>query len=124
MFVGNMKKFIVSESGFKRIKEMIISESYSDKVLVVKDHLDKSFMKAAFQNDNGKTVGIFYTLYNGLPTKKTNWKQDVLDNLENKYETIIKDKKERDGFLSQVLHDWYYDFPGLKNGTLSNYKWN
>lgn len=118
-----MKKFIVSESGLNKINNMIISESYGDKVLIVKDYLDKHFMKAAYQNNDGKTVGIFYSLYNGMPTKKTNWKQDVLDNLDKEYETLITDKNERDRFLDQVLTDWYYNHPGLKNGTLSNYNW-
>lgn len=117
-----MRKFIVSESGLDKIRDIVIRESYGDKVTIVKDYLNKNFMKASLEQ-NGNMVGIFYKLSNGMPTKKTLWKQDVLDDLDEKYNKLISDKKERDGFLSQVLNDWYYGHKGLDNGTLSNYSW-
>lgn len=117
-----MKKFIVSENILNKINNIIIQESFSDKVTMVKDYLDKNYMRATYEQD-GKNVGIFVKLSNGLPTKKSLWKQDVLDDLDEKYYKLIKDKKERDGFLNQVLTDWYNKHKSLKNGTLSNYKW-
>ena len=117
-----MKKFIITEKILNRLNELIIQESFSDKVIMVRDYLDKNYTTAPFEN-NGETVGVFVKMSNGLPTKKTLWKQDVLDDLDEKYYKLIKDKKERDGFLNQVLTDWYNKHKNLKNGSLSNYKW-
>lgn len=117
-----MKRFIVSENGLNKISKIIIKESYGDKVMLVKDYLNKNFMKASLEK-NGDTVGIFFKLSNGMPTKKAMWKKDILDDLDREYYKMITDKKERDGFLNQVVDDWYYNRPGLKNGTLSSYSW-
>ena len=117
-----MKRFIVSENGLNKIGKIIIKESYGDMVELVKDYLNKTYMKASIEK-NGNTVGIFFKLSNGMPTKVCKWKQDVLDELDRKFNEMITDKKERDGFLNQVLEDWYYNRSGLKNGTLSNYSW-
>lgn len=117
-----MKKITLSENGLNRINGLIIRESYSDKVTIIKDYLNNNYMKASLEN-NGENVGIFFKLSNGLPTKKTLWKQDILDDLEEKFYKLISDRKERDGFLNQVLNDWYYGHKGLKDGTLSSYSW-
>lgn len=117
-----MKKFILSESGLKKINAIIIKESYNDKVLMVKDYLDKNYKSAPFEQ-NGETVGIFYKLSNGIPTEKTLWKKNILQDLDKEYYKMITDKKERDGFLNQVVDDWYYKRKGLENGTLSSYNW-
>lgn len=114
-------KITLSEDGLKALKQEILNESYSDKVEVVKTYLDNNFMRATFEKD-GQNVGIFVKLSNGIPTKKSMWKQDVLDILDSKFNNIINDKKERDGFLNQVLNDWYNNKIS-KYGSLSTYNW-
>lgn len=114
-----MKTFILSENGLNKINKKIIEESYSDKVELVKKYLDGSFMRATFEKD-GENVGIFIKLSNGLPTEKTYWKQDVLDILDREFNNLLTDKKERDGFLSQLLDDWYNNKIS-KYGSLSAY---
>ena len=59
-------------------------------------------------------------MVNNLPTKKSYWKQDVLDILDKEFNNMISDKKERDGFLNQLLDDWYNNKIS-KYGSLSNY---
>ena len=114
-----MKTIILSENGFNKVNNAIIEESYSDKVELVRKYLDNNFMRATFEKD-GENVGIFVKLSNHLPTEKSYWKQDVLDILNKEFNKIITDKKERDGFLSQLLDDWYNNKIS-KYGSLSAY---
>ena len=101
-----MKTIILSENGFNKINNAIIEESYIYKVELVKKYLDNNFMRATFEKD-GENVGIFVKLINHLPTEKSYWKQDVLDILDKEFNNIVTDKKERGGFLSQLLDEWY-----------------
>lgn len=114
-----MRTFILSENGYNRINKAIIEESYSDKVDMIKKYLDNNFMRATFEKD-GENVGIFVKLSNHIPTEKSYWKQDVLDILDKEFNKTISDKKERDGFLSQLLDDWYNNKIS-KYGSLSAY---
>ena len=114
-----MKTIILSENGFNKINNAIIEESYIYKVELVKKYLDNNFMRATFEKD-GENVGIFVKLINHLPTDKSYWKQDVLDILDKEFNNIVTDKKERGGFLSQLLDDWYNNKIS-KYGSLSAY---
>ena len=114
-----MRRFILSENGLELIKGKILRESYSDKIDLVKRFLDKNFMRASTQKD-GKDVGIFVKLNGNIPTDESLWKQDVLDILDDEFNNIISDKKERDGFLKRVIKDWY-THKISKNGSLSKY---
>lgn len=114
-----MKTIILSENGFNKINNAIIEESYIYKVELVKKYLDNNFMRATFEKD-GENVGIFVKLINHLPTEKSYWKQDVLDILDKEFNNIVTDKKERGGFLSQLLDDWYNNKIS-KYGSLSAY---
>ena len=116
-----MKKLILSENGAKELKNIIIKEAYySDHVECGKNFLDKNYMKAEYEND-GKKLGIFIKLDRGLPTKKSLWKQDVLDELDREFYNKITNDEERKGFISQLLDDWYNNRIS-KYGSLSNYK--
>ena len=118
-YIISMRRFILSENGLKLIKGKILRESYSDKIDLVKRFLDKNFMRASTQKD-GKDVGIFVKLNGNIPTDESLWKQDVLDILDDEFNNIISDKKERDGFLSQLVDDWY-NKKITKYGSLSRY---
>lgn len=118
-YIISMRRFILSENGLELIKGKILRESYSDKIDLVKRFLDKNFMRASTQKD-GKDVGIFVKLNGNIPTDESLWKQDVLDVLDDEFNNIISDKKERDGFLSQLVDDWY-NKKITKYGSLSRY---
>lgn len=118
-YIISMRRFILSENGLELIKGKILRESYSDKIDLVKRFLDKNFMRASTQKD-GKDVGIFVKLNGNIPTDESLWKQDVLDILDDEFNNIISDKKERDGFLSQLVDDWY-NKKITKYGSLSMY---
>ena len=118
-YIISMRRFILSENGLELIKGKLLRESYSDKIDLVKRFLDKNFMRASTQKD-GKDVGIFVKLNGNIPTDESLWKQDVLDILDDEFNNIISDKKERDGFLSQLVDDWY-NKKITKYGSLSMY---
>lgn len=118
-YIISMRRFILSENGLELIKGKILRESYSDKIDLVKRFLDKNFMRASTQKD-GKDVGIFVKLNGNIPTDESLWKQDVLDILDDEFNNIISDTKERDGFLSQLVDDWY-NKKITKYGSLSRY---
>lgn len=118
-YIISMRRFILSENGLELIKGKILKESYSDKIDLVKRFLDKNFMRASTQKD-GKDIGIFVKLNGNIPTDESLWKQDVLDILDDEFNNIISDKKERDGFLSQLVDDWY-NKKITKYGSLSRY---
>ena len=118
-YIISMRRFILSENGLELIKGKILRESYSDKIDLVKRFLDKNFMRASTQKD-GKDVGTFVKLNGNIPTDESLWKQDVLDILDDEFNNIISDKKERDGFLSQLVDDWY-NKKITKYGSLSRY---
>ena len=118
-YIISMRRFILSENGLELIKGKILKESYYDKIDLVKRFLDKNFMRASTQKD-GKDVGIFVKLNGNIPTDESLWKQDVLDILDDEFNNIISDKKERDGFLSQLVDDWY-NKKITKYGSLSRY---
>ena len=114
-----MKRCSRSENGVDRRRENMLSESYSGKVDLVKRGMDKNCARATTEKD-GKDVGIFVKLNNGKPTDKSYWKQDVLDILDDEFNNIISDRKERNSFLSQLLDDWHRR-KITKYGSLSKY---
>ena len=118
-----MKTFILSE---EQLRKNILRESYSDKAIMIKNFLDSNFMRATFTKtgDDGlkKNVGIFVQLdSNRLPTDTQLTAETVFDIVQNKFNNILTDKKERDRFIIQVMKDWYSNAKDLKNGTLSKY---
>lgn len=116
-----MKTFILSENGIKKIEQMVIKEnSYSEHVSHGTKFLEDNYMRATYDNGSGNIVGVFVKKSNGVPTKKTVWKQDVLDNLDKEFYNRITNDKERKGFINQLLDDWYNNKIS-KYGSLSNY---
>lgn len=115
-----MKKLILSEQGFdKFIKNAINEGRYDDHISHGKEFLEKNFLKGEY-DDNGNIVGVFIKMSNGKPTKKTMWKQDVLDELDREFYNRITDDSERKGFINQLLDDWYNNRIS-KYGSLTNY---
>ena len=119
-------KFILGNNKLDVIEEEILRESYSDKVELCRKFLDKNFLRAAYDtHEKGGTIGsvkVFVQLNaKKMPTKVVRTAAEVFDILQNAFLNIIGDKKERDGFLRQVIRDWY-DKKITKNGSLSSYK--
>jgi hypothetical protein len=105
------KKLIITEGAFNRLRDKVMSESYSDKVLSVKKFLDGNYMRGEFVKDSDgskKTIGVFIKLTDkGLPTKDSVMIGDVFDRLQHEKQNMFQDKKERDEFLMKAIKAWY-----------------
>ena len=82
-------------------------------------------MRATFEKigDDGlvKNMGVFIQLNDKhLPTENRLMADGVFDVIQNKFNKILSDKKERDKFLIRVIKDWY-DNKISKEGCLSKY---
>lgn len=116
-----MKTFILSENGIRKLEETLIKEnSYSEHVSHGATFLDTNYMRGTYDNGSGNIVGVFVKKSNGVPTKKTLWKQDVIDDLDKEFYNRITNDTERKGFVSQLLDDWYNNRIS-KYGSLSSY---
>ena len=116
-----MKTFVLSENGIRKLKNMVIKENnYSEHVSHGTDFLNTNYMRGTYDNGSGNIVGVFVKRSNGMPTKKTMWKQDVLDDLDREFYNRITNDTERKGFISQLLDDWYNNKIS-KYGSLSSY---
>ena len=125
-----MKKIIITESAEKNlVRNLLIQEQMSDKVIAVQKYLDNNFVRASFQskNDDGEVTNLGICLQkdpNGVPIKDSGkYDYQVFDMLQNKFINILPKEKGRDGFLKQVLKDWYNNKIS-KNGSLSRYDYN
>ena len=110
-----MKTFILSENGIKKFEEMVLKENnYSEHVSHGTKFLEDNYQAQPYDNGSGSIVGVFVKKSNGMPTTRTMWKQDVLDELDKEFYNRITNDTERKGFISQLLDDWY-------NGNISKY---
>jgi hypothetical protein len=109
------KKIILTESQEKQlIKYIIMEKTYPinpDKVLQVKEYLDKKFKRGNLEEfvsnglpSNTPVVGM---LLNNKVVKNLTASQ-LLDILEDEFRGMFNDKVQTRHFLKQVMVDWYY----------------
>ena len=112
-----MKKIVLNETQEKIIISKIINENKyytvdTNKVLVIKNFLDKNFKRASMTefNEDGELnntpmVGLMDD--NGNVIKNMSDRQ-LFDYLQNKFHNIYGNNIQRDKFIAQVIKDWYY----------------
>jgi hypothetical protein len=108
------KKIIITETQEQKLLEYLILETTypiePNKVLLVKDYLDKNFKKGnlAEFGANGLPVNtpVVGILNNGQVVKNLTAKQ-LFDILEDEFRGMFSDKIQRSKFLAQVIKDWY-----------------
>lgn len=118
-------KLKINEDVFNDALYCIINEAFcppAEKVLHIKQYLDKNFIKQELDDidENGyptkdKTVMMLSISGQPIKTLKIN---DLLMLLDDKFQMMISNKKDRIKFLKQVISDWYYNKIS-KNGLLS-----
>jgi hypothetical protein len=109
----------------EEFRKEVLRESYSDKVAVIQNFLDKNFIRAKYtgEDDNGVLINIPIVIQmdeNGQPSKKSLTDQQLFYLLQNKFKTILPKEHGRDKFIIQVLKDWYSQ-KITKHGTLTKY---
>lgn len=108
------KKIYITESQEQQLLEFMIMEQTfpidPNKVLVVKNYLDKNFKKGELSQfgDNGMPVNtpVVGMLNNGEVVKNLTAKQ-LFDVLEDEFRGMFDNKIQRSKFLAQVIKDWY-----------------
>jgi hypothetical protein len=122
-----MKTIIINENIEKKLFEMLISEGfgYNRKVAIIKKYLDTHFIKATFNERNKEGDFDEKPLVIMLDTKNkasnvTLTLEQLYYKLQYKYQNIITNKVERNKFIWNTVHDWYYN-KITKNNNLSKY---
>lgn len=101
-----MVKIHLSESGLNLFKRML-NEEYEDKKNIVKKFLDGKYKAGTFEEDNGDISNVFVKKVNGMPTKKSFYKDSIIDELEDRFPNIITDDSEREEFFKSVTDEWH-----------------
>lgn len=124
-----MKTIVITEKQAGLIQKEILKESLigdlSQKVLIIKNYLDKNFVRADYtdmESGEPQNKGIVGWLNGEKEVVKTLTDVQLFYFLQEKYKNILPDKEDRDKFLKQVIKDWY-NHKISKNGTLSVYSW-
>lgn len=109
------KRIHITESQFKNLKKCL-AESYfieCNKVKIVKNFLDKTFIKGALpsigEDGYGKAIPIVAMKIPFSDEPKNMTATQAFYLLQDKYNKIYSDPKQRDSFLKKVLINWYYD---------------
>ena len=119
------KTILVTEEAHNRVMQRLLAESYSDKVLMIKDFLDNNFVRANFskEDENGVLTALPIVVQldvNKQPSKKTLDDVSLFYLLQNKFQKILALDTERDKLLKQVIKDWYKNAI-TPNGSLTKY---
>lgn len=118
-------EILVNEQNYQKFVDAILSEALypiSDKVLLIKEYLDKNFVR-----QTSDTIDE-----NGYPTKEYNIAMvsrnktilkvftfdELLILLDDKFHRFFKEDSDRKKFLKQVIYDWFHK-KIQKNGLLS-----
>lgn len=117
------KKIIMTESQFSELKKRL-AENYfveTNKVEIVKEYLDDNFVRGGLpvfgEDGYPSTVPVVgMKMTDGSIGRNMTAKQ-LFYLLQDKFNKIYEDPKQRDSFLKKVLVDWYYK--RIKNGLLS-----
>ena len=119
------KRLIITEETEQKLIADILAEAFyptSDKVLAIKEYLDKNFAK---QKLDSLDVNGYPTKENTVvmlskekqPLKTLNMKE-LLRLLDDKFHNMVSDDIDRKKFLKQVIRDWYQN-KIKNNGILS-----
>lgn len=120
------KTIIMSEAMFDAyvayLAESEVCYPDPEKVLIVKNYLDKNFAKATIDDTSADGYPMSIPVVgmkdaSGNPVRNLNATQ-LFDILQDKFQDIISSREERDKFLKQVIQDWYSDNIS-KDGELS-----
>lgn len=119
------KTLIITEETEQKLIADILAEAFyptSDKVLAIKEYLDKNFAKQKLDSldDNGyptKENTVVMLSKEKQPLKTLSMKE-LLRLLDDKFHNMVSDNIDRKKFLKQVIRDWYHN-KIKNNGILS-----
>lgn len=114
----------ITENMEKNAISQILTEAFypeREKVLAVKEYLDKNFIKTESIDVDADGYPKMYNtvemVIGNNPVKPMSM-EELLRHLDDKFEFMIRDKGDRRKFLIQVIKDWYNGSID-RNGMLS-----
>lgn len=119
-----MKTIVITEEQEQKIFQKLINESISDgdvRMVVVK-FLNNNFLKTSKSviDDNGQLNYenmVIWVDKNKEPIKTMNL-EELFWLLQDKFQNLKSDKKERDIFIWETLKAWYSNKLNLKTGNI------
>ena len=114
----------INENIEQTIINDLLTESFNpsaEKVVLIKDFLDKNFVKSSIDDIDSDGFPIKNNVFNMVSNGKTvkvMQPDELLLLLDDKFSKMIEDKDDRIKFLKQVLTDWF-EGKISKNGLLS-----
>lgn len=109
-----MRTIIISEKSINDLYNDLLTETFfpmSEKVLLIKDYLDKNFRKTHMSDVSSDgypiEVGTVDMINNRNEPIKTLQGDELLLLLDDKFHNIIKDDNDRKKFIKQIIKDWY-----------------
>lgn len=121
----NMKgrKIYITESQLDYLQHKLDEQYFveTNKVKVVEKYLDDNFvrggMPAIGEDGYPKTIGVVGLKFKDGSVAKNMTATQLFYLLQDKFNKIYEDPKQRDAFLKKIVVDWYYK--RIKNGLLS-----
>lgn len=117
------KKIFITESQFSNLKKRL-AENYfveTNKVKIVEKYLDDNFVRgelpAIGEDGYPRTIGVVGLKFKDGNIAKNMTATQLFYMLQDKFNKIYEDPKQRDAFLKKIVVDWYYK--RIKNGLLS-----
>lgn len=117
------KKITITESQFDDLKKRINEQYFvePEKVSIVVNYLDNNFVRGsipALGEDGYPTnIGVVGLKFKDGNVAKNMTATQLFYLLQDKFNKIYEDPKQRDAFLKKIVVDWYYK--RIKNGLLS-----
>lgn len=120
----NGKKITITESQFNELKKKINEQYFveTEKAKIVAKYLDDNFergsLPAVGEDGYPKYIGVVGMKFKDGSIAKNMTATQLFYLLQDKFNKIYEDPKQRDAFLKKIVVDWYYKKIS-KNGMLS-----
>ena len=117
------KKITITESQFNELKQRLAEEHFvePDKVKIVQKYLDDNFVRGSMpalgEDGYPKMIGVVGLKFKDGTVAKNMTATQLFYLLQDKFNKIYEDPKQRDAFLKKIVVDWYYK--RINNGLLS-----
>lgn len=122
------KKITITESQFSELKKRLNEEFFveTEKVKIVKKYLDDNFVRgtvpAMGEDGYPKYIGVVGMKFKDGTVAKNMTATQLFYLLQDKFQKIYEDPKQRDAFLKKIVTDWYYKRIS-RHGLLSKNKY-
>ena len=118
------KRITITESQYKELKQRLSEQHFvePDKVKIVQKYLDDNFVRGSMptlgEDGYPKMIGVVGMKFKDGNVAKNMTATQLFYLLQDKFNKIYEDPKQRDAFLKKIVVDWYYEKIS-KTGLLS-----